>query len=207
MCWYKESQQAIQIAVGLEPENKFYQEIAFFFKAEEMQEAQNYQASNECYTKAISYDPNYPSYYHNRGNNYYIMGKYPEAALDYQRAINLKPDHAFYHKHHGDALQEMGQLIAARQAYKKAAGLDPKYVQDHENFIDSNIVKIHQSQEDKVKLLEQNHILRNIIKNLKNKKLTLEQSQIEINVERQDMISEFKEQMETMKEEIVLKTS
>ena len=69
-----------------------------------MQEAKNYKASNECYTKAISFDPNYPSYYHNRGNNNFIMGKYPEAALDYQKAINLKPDHAFYHKHMGDAL-------------------------------------------------------------------------------------------------------
>lgn len=138
----------------LEPGNSYYQEIAYFFKAEEMQDGGDYVKSNEYYTKAIALDASYPSYYHNRGNNFFILQRYAEAALDYQRAIKLKPGHALYHKHMADALKQMNQLIAARQSYKRAADLDGSYAVDHETFIDTSIVTIHEALENNSKLME-----------------------------------------------------
>ena len=80
------------------------------------------------YSKVIEIDPNYTSPYfdnpyHNRGNSYYLLGKYDLAIADYSQAIEVNPDRVNTYYYRGNAYLKQRKLDLARTDFEQAKQL------------------------------------------------------------------------------------
>ncbi|MBV8230192.1 MAG: glycosyltransferase family protein [Planctomycetaceae bacterium] len=62
-----------------------------------------------------------------RGNAYYLQGRFTEAEACYREALRLRPDEAETHNNLGAALADQGLLEAAIMSYREALRLLPEY--------------------------------------------------------------------------------
>jgi tetratricopeptide (TPR) repeat protein len=89
---------------------------------------------NECFTKAVKFDPNYAAAYHYRGGNYARQEKYNEAIADYTKFIDLakkeeKPSKFVLAKvyfYRGESYAKLGKKKQALADYKAASETFPK---------------------------------------------------------------------------------
>lgn len=89
---------------------------------------------NECFTKALNFDPNYTDAYHYRGGNFARQGKQEEAIKDYTKYIDLakkeaKPSKFVLAKvyfYRGEAYNKLGKKAEALADYKTASETFPK---------------------------------------------------------------------------------
>lgn len=89
---------------------------------------------NQCFTKAIEFDPTYADAYHYRGGNFVRQGKYTEAVADYTKCIDLmkkeaKPSKfvlAKIHFYRGEAYAKQNKKAEALADYKTASEIFPK---------------------------------------------------------------------------------
>mgnify|MGYP000937318103 CR=1 FL=1 len=92
------------------------------------------QYQNDCFTKALQFDPTYVDAYHYRGGNFMRQGKYQEAIADYTKYLELivkeekqsKFVIAKVHYHRGEAYEKLNKRKEALADYKKASEVFPK---------------------------------------------------------------------------------
>jgi tetratricopeptide (TPR) repeat protein len=92
------------------------------------------QFQNDCFTKAIAFDPNYVDAYHYRGGNFFRQEKYKEAIADYTKyieLIKLEPKQSKFvlakiHYYRGESYLKLGNKKEALADYKMAMEVFPK---------------------------------------------------------------------------------
>lgn len=97
----------------------------YFQRGYAADEAKQWDAAIEAYTKAIELQPDYAAAYNNRGSAYDELGKYDEAIRDYDRAIELQPDDPMAYNNRGSAYGELGKYDEAIRDYDRAIELRP----------------------------------------------------------------------------------
>eukprot|EP00055_Hartaetosiga_balthica_P006368 m.19868 g.19868 ORF g.19868 m.19868 type:complete len:495 (+) comp5181_c0_seq1:69-1553(+) len=75
------------------------------------------------YTKAIGFDPDMPTYYHNRSAAYIQIGKYKEGLEDAHKSLSLDPSQAKYHNRIAKCYVGLGRFSDARRHYASASQL------------------------------------------------------------------------------------
>eukprot|EP00056_Hartaetosiga_gracilis_P012673 m.203230 g.203230 ORF g.203230 m.203230 type:complete len:476 (+) comp13728_c3_seq1:215-1642(+) len=76
------------------------------------------------YTRAIEFDPETPTYYHNRAAAYIQIGKYKEGVEDAKKALRLDNTQAKYHNRIAKCFVGLGRFSDARRHYGFATELD-----------------------------------------------------------------------------------
>lgn len=92
------------------------------------------QFQNDCFTKAIAFDPNYVDAYHYRGGNFFRQEKYKEAVADYSKyieLIKLEPKQSKFvlakvHYYRAESYLKLGKKKEALADYKLATEIFPK---------------------------------------------------------------------------------
>ncbi len=92
------------------------------------------QYQNDCFTKALQFDPAYVDAYHYRGGNFMRQEKYNEAIADYTKYLELIQKEekkskfviAKVHYHRGEAYEKLNKRKEALADYKKASEVFPK---------------------------------------------------------------------------------
>lgn len=85
----------------------------------------------DCYTRAISLNPNYANAYNNRGLTYYKQGNLEEAIKDFKKAIELNSKEA--HNNLGMLYYKQGNSGEALKYLSKVIELDPTYATAYYN--------------------------------------------------------------------------
>lgn len=86
------------------------------------------QAAVDDFNAALASDPNLPEAYVNRGNSYFLAGRFDQAIADYQKSLSLglaKAHVAWYNI--GLAYDAKKEPDKAREAYEKALEIYPDF--------------------------------------------------------------------------------
>jgi tetratricopeptide (TPR) repeat protein len=98
------------------------------------QQVKDFDASEECYKKALAIKPDYIEAYNNMGASLKEQGKLEAAIEAYKKALAIKPDYAEAYNNMGIALQEQTKMEAAIEAYKKALAIKPDNAEAYNNM-------------------------------------------------------------------------
>ena len=93
----------------------------------------NQHGAIDDYTKAICFNPNYDTAYHNRGVVKAIIKDYKGAISDYNKAIEINPKFAETYFSRANAKVNLGNKIGAIYDFSKAIELDSTYANPYIN--------------------------------------------------------------------------
>ncbi|MCQ2820821.1 MAG: tetratricopeptide repeat protein [archaeon] len=88
-----------------------------------------YKEALDCYSQAISCDPNDPILYSNRSAMHSNLEEFKEALEDAEKAISLKADYSKAYLRKGTALKGMADIEGALNAFKEGLKIDPNNAQ------------------------------------------------------------------------------
>ena len=88
-----------------------------------------YKEALECYSKAISFDPNDHILYSNRSLMHLNLGEFQPALEDAEKAISIKPDYSKGYLRKGKALHGLGKDKEAVETYKLGLEKEPENAQ------------------------------------------------------------------------------
>ena len=88
--------------------------------------AQNYGGAIKSYDEAIKIKPDW-SWYYNRGNSYYKLGKNELAIQDFNKSIQLNPNYDKAYNNRGNIYDDLGQYELAIKDFDKSIQLNPNY--------------------------------------------------------------------------------
>jgi regulator of sirC expression with transglutaminase-like and TPR domain len=111
-------------AIEINPYNAqyyYYRGLAYKAKA-------RFPLAIEDFSKAITYQANYPNAYVSRGLSHYEMGQQDAAIADYTQAISLDSSDAATFFRRAVSFQKKGENEKALADYQEAIRLHPKYV-------------------------------------------------------------------------------
>ncbi|MFN8488262.1 MAG: tetratricopeptide repeat protein [Caldilineaceae bacterium] len=92
-----------------------------------LQSPKNFERAIDDYSKAIQLDSNNASFYNNRGNALYALGKYKQAIQDYDQSIKLEPGLAQTYHNRGLTFYALGKYEQAIQDYDQAILINSNY--------------------------------------------------------------------------------
>ena len=87
----------------------------------------------EAYSYAITFNPNNPNAYNNRGVAYGAKGDFDRTIADYTKAIELNPDYAIAYNNRGGAYYLKEKYDSAIVDFTKAIRLNPGYAIAYNN--------------------------------------------------------------------------
>lgn len=93
----------------------------------------NQHGAIDDYTKAICFNPNYDTAYHNRGVVKAAIGDYNGAISDYNKAIEINPQLKFSFFSRGNVKVKLKDNIGAMYDFSKAIELDSNYINPYIN--------------------------------------------------------------------------
>jgi tetratricopeptide (TPR) repeat protein len=96
-------------------------------------DAGNYKAAIEAYTRAIEMDPDFAEAFDKRGISYTKILMYRKALKDFSKAIDLKKNNAEAFNHIGIIFYCLGEFEKSIAAYNKALEIDPNYAKVYFN--------------------------------------------------------------------------
>jgi len=91
------------------------------------------QGAIDDYTKAIYFNPNYDTAYHNKGVVKAAIGDYNGAISDYNKAIEINPQLKFSFFSRGNVKVKLKDNIGAMYDFSKAIELDSNYINPYIN--------------------------------------------------------------------------
>lgn len=118
-----------QLDQVLEPnEHLLHRSVLIFNKAQILSAIKRYEEATEAYTKVISYDPNYPEYYFDRGNLYSNQGLLDLAIADYTHAIEISPPFPELYYNRAGANSRIGEVEKAFADYSYLLEIEPQHL-------------------------------------------------------------------------------
>ena len=79
-----------------------------------------------AFEQAIKYDPKDPDIYYHRGQVFFIMQEFKEAAENYRKSLDLDPSFVFSHIQLAVAQYKAGQLADSMATFRKALKAFPQ---------------------------------------------------------------------------------
>ena len=96
---------------------------AFFERATERSDSDNYQGAIDDLTCALSLDPDNVAFYNNRGIAYDDIGEYDRALEDYERVLELDPKYPYVYNNRGNIYYMWGDYDTALADYTRSIEL------------------------------------------------------------------------------------
>ncbi|MCL2204370.1 MAG: tetratricopeptide repeat protein [Defluviitaleaceae bacterium] len=87
----------------------------------------------KLFTKSIELNDRYKHSYNDRGVEYYDIGDFERALIDYNKAIELDSKFTWAYNNRGNAYASMNEIERALDDYNKAIGINPNYMLVHNN--------------------------------------------------------------------------
>ena len=110
---------------------------ALSFKAAILSNNQEYEKSNQLYSKIIKLDPKQDKAYEGRGWCFYIIGKYEEAINNFSEAVKINKNNDTAYSGRGLSYIEIGNKIKAKTDFSNALKLNPNNI-DAKNFFEKD---------------------------------------------------------------------